>query len=72
MDFSSWRRRERHSANVARAVGLAVGEVPVINVLLVFHTMDWQRVGYTVWKQGVALDEKFALVLPVLTPAAPA
>ena len=72
VDFSSWRRRERHSANVARAVGLAVGEVPVINVLLVFHTMDWQRVGYTVWKQGVALDEKFALVLPVLTPAAPA
>ena len=72
VDFSSWRRRERHSANVARAVGLAVGEVPVINVLLVFHTMDWQRVGYTVWKQGVALDEKFALVLPVVTPAAPA
>ena len=72
VDFSSWKRCTSHPRKVASAVGLAVGGVPTINVLLVFHTMDWQRVGYTLWKQGVALDENFPLVQPLIAPAAPA
>lgn len=69
VDFNSWARRGTHPANVARAAGLAAGAVPAINVLLVFHTMDWRRVECTVWEQGVPLTETFAQTQPMLVPS---
>ena len=71
VDFSSWARRGTHPANVARATGLDVGAVPAINVLLVFHTMDWRRVECTVWEQGIPLTETFAQTQPMLAPGRP-